>query len=1497
MHIYAGSRGLSKLKRFFASILIAANLFAPLTAVAQAIDTPTAPAVDTVTGTDPNPTTAPTSPTIDPPITDPLALPSDQSLQSASASTPPSDTSAISPDAATVATDGTVAPDAALKAPPPPLAAFGTDGAPTDQAPNILSARTSNPKIDGYTGALTQRIALDVPPGRNGLQPDLALEYNSQATEDSVVGYGWRISIPYIQRLNKTGSQDLYNIPTFTSSIDGELSTTSASTTLYRARVDDGSYRSYNFSSNSWAVYDKNGTRYLYGATGQAQQSATSSTGLVYRWMLEEIRDTNNNYVKFVYTKDGNQIYPSQILYTGNGSVDGPLEVDFTTASRPDPYVDYRSGFRVVTYNRISQITAKVSGTMVRQYALGYTTGNNGKRSLLSSIQLTGQDDLGAQISLPAMTFSYTNSSTQFVGPGPYVTLFSSSWIPADANGDGINDTSVLFKDTSTNRMQIWNAANSGGLFVENMPEYWASGSSVGDSHFPAEVGTRFVDVNGDGKADIVKSWNTVATSTMYLNTYASSTGYAWTATTTWTGTIPAFAAGSSPALTTGFLADVNGDGLPDFEQYLTGGIGPVSYLGNGSAWNNATSTIFTPVFALPTTGPTADNSQLVDINGDGLTDWVYSDNNGSHVLMNNGTGFEAQPDTRWDIATTTLFKSNTSYFDRGMRFLDINGDGLPDFVRSYNMPSYSNSAGDPPEIANINYVLLNTGSGWATSTAYNLASSTAITWGSVTGGSSIWDGLLRHNEYANWLSNGQQAQDVISTITYPYGGSTDVTYTTTAATGNNPLVPFSLLVVSSLTNHDGFGSNEQTTYGYYNGKFYFPTFVRDRKFGGFASSTEATPIRLTTTFFDQGDYVSPYLGEQSDGYSQINHPFRVDVSTTGGTLVQKTLSRWDPYAHGNSTFIGLGRQMVMDYAADGSHRDSATDYTYSSTTDDLTQLIQYGEVTGSDAGTFTDTGSDKRTTTIAYATSSLNNLSLPYKKITLDNSSASSSEVRAYYDGQSLGTITFGNKTKDENWITGTSFASSTQTFDGTYGLVTQSTDRRGNRTWFSYDTNNLYPASTTNALSQQNFYTYNYSNGKVKQSTDPNGRISKAIYDALGRVKEVDQSDLVTPSTTVTKTTVQFTDNSTPPSVVHRADYFTSTTSVDTYTYLDGLSRAIQSRVTNDTSASTTVTDRTYDSSGSLASVSLPYFNTGTSRTSATSTSALFTTYVYDPLQRVTQLSNAAGNTLTTYAKWTTTVTDPNGNVKDYVRDAFGNLVQVVEHAASNYTTNYTYDAANNLTQITDALSNLRAFTYDGLARRLTAQDLHASGDTLYGTSTYAYDAADNLTSSTDPRGLVVNRSYDKLNRMTTEDYTGIAGTEVTNTYDSCTYGIGQMCVASSTGAKITNSYDVLGRVASTTTAILGVAYSLIYTYDFQGNLLSLTYPNGSVIRMGYNVAGLTNGMSRTSGGTGSTMITTMTYAPTGSPTATQFGNGTTTSNTYDAAHLYRLSRKTTQ
>ena len=104
----------------------------------------------------------------------------------------------------------------------PVFSAFG-DGTPTVPNPSLFSDSTTLSKVEGQSGAFTQKVPLDIPPGRNGLQPDVSLDYNSQRTKDSIVGYGWSLSVPYIERINKTGSQDIYGYtPYFSSSIGVE---------------------------------------------------------------------------------------------------------------------------------------------------------------------------------------------------------------------------------------------------------------------------------------------------------------------------------------------------------------------------------------------------------------------------------------------------------------------------------------------------------------------------------------------------------------------------------------------------------------------------------------------------------------------------------------------------------------------------------------------------------------------------------------------------------------------------------------------------------------------------------------------------------------------------------------------------------------------------------------------------------------------------------------------------------------------------------------------------------------------------------------------------------------------------------------------------------------------------------------------------------------------------------------------------------------------------
>src|SRR3989344_932685 len=88
------------------------------------------------------------------------------------------------------------------------------------------SIKQIKPEVDLSSGALVYRYPLKLPPGRNGLTPELALVYNSQDRKDgSYVGYGWTLDIPFIIRENKYGQDRMYvaEDERFAFSIDGSL--------------------------------------------------------------------------------------------------------------------------------------------------------------------------------------------------------------------------------------------------------------------------------------------------------------------------------------------------------------------------------------------------------------------------------------------------------------------------------------------------------------------------------------------------------------------------------------------------------------------------------------------------------------------------------------------------------------------------------------------------------------------------------------------------------------------------------------------------------------------------------------------------------------------------------------------------------------------------------------------------------------------------------------------------------------------------------------------------------------------------------------------------------------------------------------------------------------------------------------------------------------------------------------------------------------------------
>ena len=293
------------------------------------------------------------------------------------------------------------------------------------------------------TGAFFYEQSIVAPPGRGVLTPDLKLTYTNQGGEDiNLYGHGWSDNIPYIERINKTGTNTLYDEFNFHSSFDGEIRSLDGSTTteLHGARFEGGDFRKYEFVDHThWKVTDKTGTVYTFGTTTAARLDNPSDSTEIYRWMLEEVRDPNGNYISYDYYKDSGQIYPLTITYTGHDTTDGIFTINFEREARSATATSSKAAFPIVAKERISQINTKINGVWVRKYDLDYTTGDNGNRQLLDTITESGQDEGGNVTTLPTTNFDY---QTVTKGWG------TSGYGPAeDALDSNLNDMGVRFGD------------------------------------------------------------------------------------------------------------------------------------------------------------------------------------------------------------------------------------------------------------------------------------------------------------------------------------------------------------------------------------------------------------------------------------------------------------------------------------------------------------------------------------------------------------------------------------------------------------------------------------------------------------------------------------------------------------------------------------------------------------------------------------------------------------------------------------------------------------------------------------------------------------------------------------------------------------------------------------------------------------------------------------------------------------------------------------------
>ena len=279
--------------------------------------------------------------------------------------------------------------------------------------------------------------------------------------------------------------------------------------------------------------------------------------------------------------------------------------------------------------------------------------------------------------------------------------------------------------------------------------------------------------------------------------------------------------------------------------------------------------------------------------------------------------------------------------------------------------------------------------------------------------------------------------------------------------------------------------------------------------------------------------------------------------------------------------------------------------------------------------------------------------------------------------------------------------------------------------------------------------------------------------------------------------------------------------------------------------TDANGNITSYSYCSCGALASITDPLGNSTVftrdydgNATQAASSDGFSTCYHRNILGQVTNLTTTAGLNLNySYSGWglVTRVTSPAGTVFAAAYDVDDRPVAITN--AQGVAIANSYDSLGRLTGRDNAFGRTERNTYG--PQGITEHD----GAQWWQSTTYTYDPAGRLAGMTDANGNIDGFTYDAAGQIATlADGNG----NVT----SWAYDIYGRNIAKINGNNVlveTNGYDADGRLTAHWTPAKGLTH---YTYDANGNPLTVAYSSGTGITAAYDALNRITSMSDAAG-----------------------------------------------
>ncbi|MBN2323433.1 MAG: VCBS repeat-containing protein [Spirochaetes bacterium] len=1389
-------------------------------------------------------------------------------------------------------------------------------------------------------GSFSYRIPITLPPGTNGMGPDLSLLYNS-ANGNGLLGMGWVLSglkvitrdPSYPIRFN---NEDHYML-------DG-MKLVMGHDGFYHTEIE--SYLkieaySLNSPSSYWIVRRKDGTTLYFGSRSEAHTSkncgrieAVGKDGRARLWALSKVEDPHGNSYIMVYDESSVDVsgdyYPAEIIYTMGNGLTRYRTVTFEYKERRDKERRYFPSF-VQQEKLLEWIVVRIDGNLFRKYRLVYDERDPPYRSTLQTLEEYGSDGT----MLHPTAFFWTERQNEYqngILDWHYTSMLARDWrlVQADINGDGMIDLLVSYTDHEGWRT-LAAKSNGDGTFEP----------AVLDWHYTGDLALDWKvipgDLNGDGKDDLTISytdccgWRTISALSRGDGTF-SDCGIDWHYT---------------DCLATDWIlgsGDIDGDGRTDLIASYTDRQGwrtlGVISSGNGKfepyrlVWHSSDWLAIDWRF------------KTADLNGDGMEDLLisYTDHEGwrTFTVLGNGDGsfqgynlcwhYTSMLANDWAITTANMNGDGStdliaSYTDKeGWRTLSVLGKGDGTFTGSFldwhrtdwMEPVWQFSPADINGDRRSDCVIFTTNEdGWESITVMGNGDGTfsseanphhytcmlADDWDVVPvdfDGDGKADLIASYTDHEGWRTInsrvGPGGEDLIYKVTNSMGGRIELRYTKVsciagAVDTSQTAYPFvankspRYLVTQKLL-YDGLGGVLSFSYGYKSGMIFLgkPWERKNLGFRCVRRKNDTTGDRTETEFLQEKPSVSGLIETEAafDPYGkklrQVDYEYEVsDYTSSDGAIY--TVLETDEYMcdYEEGELAEQFRKQFCEYDYIGN----------------VLKIIDHGQV---------GDPLDDKCTEFEYVYNMKSNMTKPSKisvySYDMNDEYSLESEVRYFYDGSESGDyIEKGLVTKkeDEN---GGGFGVIIRGYDviTRYGY-----DLCGNKIWekdgrASSGEYNGYTVQTeydpvfhtfriyeTNALGQSEEYFYNelmYNTGR----SDCNGQLWKTDYDGFGRIissTSPGEEDLA-PTVLTTNTEVQLLEDGTiwKPVCKKTANKEKAGQYLETYEYYDGFGRMIQKKTESGDNGKWVTADFYYDELGRNFKTSVPYHHIDCGY-SPRAEQKPCTREEYDTLGRKVRSYNTDGTyKQSIYRGNLVTSIDEEGHVK--TREVRGNIRIEKQYNGKypdiqDHTTVIVKETGNG-TRTIDEAGNITESERDKLGR-ITR---HLDPD--LGEWFYYYDANGNRTRRLDAKGQTIDYEYDRLNRLVLIRYP--SGGNVLYRYDEEGHGcsIGKLTGISYPGGFRSFSYDACGRTILETHTIQGRCRVIETEYDSMGRIEKKKYPDGEILTYEYDDGGTLAAIyTEIDGEDRYYYVKDIRYNPLGKLARISYGNGVSTMYDY--------------